>query len=273
MKTVFVLSGGGVKGSFQVGVLHQLLSKGIVPDAIYGTSAGAINACSIAYLGADKAVDYWLSIKGRGDALYPTGIAWLWNFWRLLGVWNDGIYSTKPLRKIITSVVKSNPNPTLEAISCFVDLTNGKVGYTSNKSSPDAYIDSVISSATIPMIMETNQLRVDGGVREQTPVTKAIADGATEIYVILCNPYVPDPLGVWSHNALFFKWFDTLNRAVDDVMCHEIFLTDLEECLENKDVKFHVYAPDRLWMGTIEFDPTKIKAAIAAGKTAVPIIL
>src|SRR3954447_985734 len=49
MTTAFVLSGGGSLGSVQVGMLAALHERGIRPDLLIGTSAGAINA---AYIGA-----------------------------------------------------------------------------------------------------------------------------------------------------------------------------------------------------------------------------
>ncbi len=43
-RDVFVLSGGANRGAVQVGMLEGLLEHGIVPDALVGTSVGALNA-------------------------------------------------------------------------------------------------------------------------------------------------------------------------------------------------------------------------------------
>src|SRR6476646_2221662 len=43
-RDVFVLSGGAARGAVQVGMLEVLLERGIVPDALVGTSVGALNA-------------------------------------------------------------------------------------------------------------------------------------------------------------------------------------------------------------------------------------
>jgi NTE family protein len=268
----FVLSGGGAKGSFQAGVLLQLFEQGIVPDAFFGTSVGAINALGYAYGGAEKLVNWWLSVKGRGDILYPHGIQWLWNFHRILGITNSGIFSTAPLRKILRNAASGIETP-IEAVSCFVDVKSGKTSYCSNKtSSTEDFVDAVVSSATIPLIMDANHYTVDGGVREQTPLQEALDRGATDVYVVLCNPLHEDP-DPWKPKAKVFKWFEVLERCVDDIMCHELFINDLKALLKNKPpgVTFHVYAPDRLWMRTVEFDPAKIRDAIAAGKVAKPI--
>ena len=47
-RNVFVLSGGAARGAVQVGMLEVLLDAGIVPDALVGTSVGALNAAFVA---------------------------------------------------------------------------------------------------------------------------------------------------------------------------------------------------------------------------------
>jgi NTE family protein len=44
MATAFVLSGGGSLGAVQVGMLQALAARGVEPDLLIGTSAGALNA-------------------------------------------------------------------------------------------------------------------------------------------------------------------------------------------------------------------------------------
>src|SRR5690242_4801952 len=48
MPTAFVFSGGASLGAIQVGMLEALYERGIVPDLIVGTSAGALNGAFIA---------------------------------------------------------------------------------------------------------------------------------------------------------------------------------------------------------------------------------
>src|SRR5512133_3697932 len=47
-RTAFVLSGGASLGAAQAGMLQALYERGIVPDILVGTSAGALNAAYIA---------------------------------------------------------------------------------------------------------------------------------------------------------------------------------------------------------------------------------
>ncbi|HIG24480.1 MAG TPA: hypothetical protein EYG34_09550 [Acidimicrobiia bacterium] len=46
--TIFVLSGGAVRGAAQVGMLRAVLEHGIVPDQVVGVSAGALNGLVLA---------------------------------------------------------------------------------------------------------------------------------------------------------------------------------------------------------------------------------
>jgi NTE family protein len=48
MATAFVLSGGGSLGAVQVGMLQALAARGVEPDLLIGTSAGALNAVFVA---------------------------------------------------------------------------------------------------------------------------------------------------------------------------------------------------------------------------------
>jgi ribosomal protein S18 acetylase RimI-like enzyme len=89
----FVLSGGGPRGALQAGALQVLLEKGIRPDLIVGTSAGAINA---AYLGIDPTPggaqhlgELWQRLTK--NHVFPGGM--LRAAWNLLSRRN-GLYSS-----------------------------------------------------------------------------------------------------------------------------------------------------------------------------------
>src|SRR6266436_4343602 len=55
-RTVLVLGGGGGRGAAQLGVLRALADRGIEPDAVVGTSVGALNAVAVAAVGLKAAV-------------------------------------------------------------------------------------------------------------------------------------------------------------------------------------------------------------------------
>lgn len=52
-KTALVLSGGGIKGAYEAGVLRSLAEAGVVPEVIVGVSAGALNGAYVASMVAE----------------------------------------------------------------------------------------------------------------------------------------------------------------------------------------------------------------------------
>ena len=64
-KIGLVLSGGGGKGTYEIGVLQYLMESGIVHNicAVSGTSVGALNATIFSCGNFEKAVQIWESIK------------------------------------------------------------------------------------------------------------------------------------------------------------------------------------------------------------------
>lgn len=54
MTTAFVLSGGGSLSAVQVAKLGALLEREILPDLLFGTSAGAINSVYLAGRGMTR---------------------------------------------------------------------------------------------------------------------------------------------------------------------------------------------------------------------------
>src|ERR1044072_5709204 len=53
-KTAFVFAGGGSLGAIQVGMLHSLVTHGVVADLVCGSSVGALNG---AYYAGDPTLE------------------------------------------------------------------------------------------------------------------------------------------------------------------------------------------------------------------------
>src|SRR5687768_3649432 len=68
-RTLLVLGGGGSLGAFQVGGLLALAEAGVLPDALFGCSAGALNAAFLASsptLERSRALaDWWAGTSSR----------------------------------------------------------------------------------------------------------------------------------------------------------------------------------------------------------------
>lgn len=62
-KTALVLSGGGSRGAYEVGVWQALRYMGIKPDMVYGTSVGSINGAMVVQDKLDLAVSLWKELE------------------------------------------------------------------------------------------------------------------------------------------------------------------------------------------------------------------
>ena len=92
-----VLSGGGAKGAFQVGVLDELITnRGVKVDIAVGTSTGSIQALAVAQDDIPKLLDLWLGITKNSDIYVkkPLGVVG-----GIIGA--DSIYDAKGLRKLL----------------------------------------------------------------------------------------------------------------------------------------------------------------------------
>src|ERR1700722_14723003 len=65
-RTAFVLAGGASLGAMQAGMVRALYERGIAPDLLIGTSAGALNAAFLASRPATVATAEELASVWRG---------------------------------------------------------------------------------------------------------------------------------------------------------------------------------------------------------------
>ena len=65
-RTAFVLAGGAALGAMQAGMIHALYERGIAPDLLIGTSAGALNAAFLASRPATVTTAQELAAVWRG---------------------------------------------------------------------------------------------------------------------------------------------------------------------------------------------------------------
>jgi predicted acylesterase/phospholipase RssA len=145
----FVLSGGGSKGAFQVGVLKQLDAKGARPDALYGTSTGAVNAAALAFSGLADLEAVWQKINGVKDVFQQR--SWLILPFDLLFGKGNGVYRTGPLWKLIQDHVKGVPRVPVTVTRVNLRTTE-LVFERATPQAPDmpAFQKAVLASASTP---------------------------------------------------------------------------------------------------------------------------
>jgi NTE family protein len=185
MTTAFVLSGGGSLGSIQVGMLLALAEAEITPDMIVGTSVGAMNGGWVASrcdtAGIDALADLWGSLTRT--KVFPTSLTvGLLGF---LGQRRNLVPDSGIMHLLRHNLgfrrLEDAPIP-LHVVA--TDVLSGQDVLLSTGDAVDAIAASAAIPAVLPPVRIDGRDLVDGGVVNNTPLSHAIALGATTVWVL-----------------------------------------------------------------------------------------
>lgn len=183
-KTAFVFAGGGSFGAIQVGMLYALVAHGLVPDLVVGASVGAINCAYFAghptLAGVTQLEQLWCQLKR--STIFPM----TWG--RIAGLFSHSpsLVDASGLRNLITHHL---PFQLLEqaALPLHVVATGQLHGNPVCLSSGPA-VEAILASCAIPAIFPPvligQNYLIDGAIACNTPVTTAVALGATRLIVL-----------------------------------------------------------------------------------------
>lgn len=255
----FVLSGGGAAGAVQFGIAKGLMKGGIIPDKIFGTSAGGLNAFAISHMGL-AAESFWLDVHKESDVFRG-------NLW-VTYPFKSGMKTIAPLKKKIQKVADAY-KPKIPFEVCILNLKTGvKEYYPQN--GPDL-VNMVCAGASMEGYVEPyvcdHGVYADGGAVENVPLKKAVGAGANEIHVILCWPLNTALVDDWKPGNII----NILHRTYK---CRqlELLLEDIRRCERKngidvcKNIRLHVHAPKKEVLDTLDFDNDKIKKGIYQGE-------
>ena len=185
-KTIFVFSGGAVRGAAQIGMLKALCEAGIKPDAVVGVSIGAMNgfwfACNPQLGQVDELEKLWLQAVEEppisGNALRRVASI-------LRG--KPSFDTGEKLRKFLEdNVPVEKLNQT--AVPFHLGTTNASTGLIKwwNKGPS---VDLLLASAALPGLLPAVQLgdndyHLDGGVVSNIPLRKADSLKPTKLEVM-----------------------------------------------------------------------------------------
>ncbi|HEU5003347.1 MAG TPA: patatin-like phospholipase family protein [Actinomycetota bacterium] len=180
----FVLGGGGDLGANEVGMLRALLERTIRPDLIVGASVGALNGAAIA---ADPSVDMVNRLEGAWRQLTETGV--LGSPLRVAGNLLRGrthLHSNERLRQICAALL---PVRTFEELAIPFQCVAASIEQAAEHwFSTGPVIEAILASSAVPgllPVMEVNgEHFLDGGIVNSIPVERAVALGATEVYIL-----------------------------------------------------------------------------------------
>ena len=190
-RTAFVLAGGAALGAMQAGMVHALYERGIAPDLLIGTSAGALNAAFLASRPATVATAQELAAVWRGlrrSDILPLRPATLVSG---LAGRRDHLIPDRALRRLAARHLQFErlEQAVIPLHLIAFDLLAG----TEVRLSDGPLTDAVLAAAAIPGVLPPvrwrGRLLADGGIADNAPVSHAVALGARRIYVLLTqNP-------------------------------------------------------------------------------------
>jgi len=271
-----VLSGGGVKGSYQVGALKHLIGElGITYDIVCGVSVGALNVSFLSMFkndleGFTQLLKFWQSLDS--SKIYKRWFP----FGKLHALWKKSLYNSQPLIDLMHSSIDMNrvrSSGKKVAVGA-VSLDTGN--YRLFTEQDDCFVDGVLASSSFPSGLKPieidGQLWTDGGVKHITPLKAAIDLGADEVDMIICSPV--KTTSKYDSNAKTI----TLALRTVDLMTDQIIEADLQianmynklvlsgACPNKRFVNIHSIRPDvDLIDDSLRFDNVEINRMIDIG--------
>jgi len=195
-----VLGGGGVLGATQVGMLRALLESGFRPGLVVGTSVGAINGAAIA---ADPTAEGVAALTKLWGSLADAGMFTDTMLARVstLARYRTHLYSPAPLRELLTSYLPATFDDLVVPFQCVAASIEKACAHWF---SAGPLTDAVMASCAVPGLLPPVQIGaehfLDGGLVHSIPIGRALALGATEIYVLhvgrIEQPLTP-PRSLW----------------------------------------------------------------------------
>jgi len=207
-KRALVLSGGGARGAYHIGVLEYLEKVGWRPDVIIGTSVGAVNAAA---LGSGLSVrglkSRWLDLttedvqKMHADDVIFDNLLRRRDHVIDLFPWPKTLTGQSPKwrgRPWFNPEVLNSPDAPYEVHVTAVNAQTAQLEYFSNRDPGGLRLEHILASFSIPLWYGPTEIDGvpywDGGTLANSPFRRALELGATEIVVATMTPWPERPL-------------------------------------------------------------------------------
>lgn len=186
VRTAFVLSGGASLGAVQAGMLRALYEQGITADLLVGTSAGALNAAFVASRPqteetARELARIWRDLQR--DDIFPMSMrALLGGLCRK----RNHLVPDHALRRLVDRHCEFED--LADALTPLHVVAYDVIAGREVLLSEGVAVDAITASASIPGVFPPvaigDQLLIDGGVANNTPISHAVGLGAERVYVL-----------------------------------------------------------------------------------------
>ncbi|HEY9730947.1 MAG TPA: patatin-like phospholipase family protein [Drouetiella sp.] len=189
-KRALVLSGGGARGAYEVGVLKALKEQGMEYDLAFGTSIGGINAAFYVQDKIQRVEELWVSLKATDIFRFPN----IEQIRSIIRGSRWGLFDTSPLEELLyreMDLEKFKASSTkvgfLTTDLCTLET---RMITTDDITSDKELIDILMASSALPILFPSRTLYgegfwIDGGLVRNTPIQTAINMGAKEIHIVL----------------------------------------------------------------------------------------
>ncbi len=208
MTIAFVLGGGGLLGAHEVGMLRALSEAGIVPDVVVGTSIGAVNGAFIAAdpdTAAQRLTSLWRG-ESLGLVFSETVVG------RAVRLARSGthLHAIDPLRKLLADTLPAETFADLRLP--FHCVAASIEDATARWFASGPLVPAVLASCAVPGLLPPVEIDgahyFDGGLVHSIPVGRAVALGATVVYVLhvgrIESP-LPVPARPWEVGLVAFE--------------------------------------------------------------------
>lgn len=185
-RTILVLGGGGMKGIAHIGVWKALEESGMRPDAIIGTSIGAlIGACLAGEMGWRELAEIARTLKREDIVSVNRRAMWLGGV-RERSVF-EGNHYLEYIRRSLPVQQFSELQIPLRVNA--VSLVSGEEVWFGSGQRQDAPLaDAIYASCALPIYFPPailgEDVLVDGGVLDVFPVRRAVEWGAERIVAV-----------------------------------------------------------------------------------------
>jgi NTE family protein len=227
--TAFVLGGGGLLGAHEVGMLRALSEAGIRPDIVVGTSIGAVNGAFVAAdpeRAAERLGELWggeslglvfsETVLGRAVRLARSG---------------THLHAIEPLEQLLTDTLPAENFDDLKLP--FHCVAASIEDATARWFSSGPVVPAVMASCAVPGLLPPFEIDgrhyFDGGLVDSIPVGRAVALGASCVYVLQVGRIespLPVPARPWEVGLVAFeiarrhRFFEEMSSLPSGVEVH-----------------------------------------------------
>jgi len=258
MKLAIVASGGGAAGirheAYFRFLMPFLAGLGIPVWRMYGASVGALSVAAVSWGGPEALTRAWEGIDSIDDIFDG-------NFW-VEYPFKAGIRNAEPLKKIVANLKAASQIP----FTVNVTELKSKTTYYFTDTDPNI-VEWVVASSRLPVLVEPYtpdnaklspgvflEAYGDGGIRENLPLKRAIADGADKIIALHCFPMVDEE----KQSIKLRNPMDALEALLN---CFTVERDAEDEDMDESTVPVLHIAPLRETISVLDFDPKKTEPA------------